>query len=154
MSDQATITRATKNKGAVKAGDGQYTFELAKVSDVQEDTSYSTGIGGIVEGERIQIGLIRKAKGSGSQLHSHPNEQWNYVLKGTLKVHVNGVETIAPPGTLIYIPANAIHGTVATPEEDVVFLVAKDLSHSVMGIPVDPSKTGAFFEPGFGPKAK
>jgi oxalate decarboxylase/phosphoglucose isomerase-like protein (cupin superfamily) len=78
------------------------------------------------------VGLIDKPRGTGSRMHSHPNEQFNYVVKGTLTGSVNGVPVTAPAGTLVYIPANAPHTLVATPEEDVIFLALKDLSHGII----------------------
>ena len=50
---------------------------------VPAGTGYSTSKGG-VEGERMLVGYINKAKGTGSRPHSHPNEQFNYILQGTL----------------------------------------------------------------------
>ena len=87
-------------------------------------------------------------------MHSHRNEQFNFVVKGTLKGSVNGKRVRAPAGTLIYIPANAPHTLVSTPGEDVIFLALKDLSQGIVGKAVDGTMTGPHYEPGFGPKAK
>jgi quercetin dioxygenase-like cupin family protein len=102
----------------------------------------------VVEGERIQVGLITKTKGERERKpHTHPNEQWNYIVKGTLRVKVGDApEQLCGPGTLLYFPANIVHYTIATEDEDVVFFAVKDLSHGISGIPVDPAKgvyTGA-----------
>ena len=145
-----TIT-ATKTEGAVKAGNGKYHFDLAQLQKVAAGTGYSTAHGGVVEGERMLVGFIDKARGTGSRMHSHPNEQFNYVVKGTLKGSVNGVPVLAPAGTLVYIPANAPHTLVATPEEDVIFLALKDLSHGIIGMAVDGTMSGPHYEAGFGP---
>src|SRR6185295_16729611 len=143
---------ATKTEGAVKAGSGKYHFELARLEKVDAGTGYSTSRGGVVEGERMLVGLIDKPRGTGSRMHSHPNEQFNYVVKGTLKGSVNGKRVLAPAGTLIYIPANAPHTLVSTPDEDVIFLALKDLSHGIIGKAVDGTMTGPHYEPGFGPR--
>jgi len=142
---------ATKTEGAIKAGNGKYQFDLARLTKVAAGTGYSTSNGGVVEGERMLVGFIDKARGTGSRMHSHPNEQFNYVVKGTLKGSVNGVPVLAPSGTLIYIPANAPHTLIATPEEDVIFLALKDLSHGIIGMAVDGTMTGPHYDPGFGP---
>ena len=73
----------------------------------------------MVEGERMLVGYIHKPRGTGSRMHSHKNEQFNFVVQGTLKGSVNGKRVVAPAGTLIYIPANAPHTLVSTPDEDV-----------------------------------
>src|SRR5476651_2213355 len=130
-------TQKTKTAGAVRAGNGKYHFRVAKVKKVAAGTGYSTSHGGVVEGARMLFGYIHKPRGTGSRMHSHPNEQFNYVVKGTLKGSVNGKRVLAPAGTLIYIPANAPHTLVSTPEEDVIFLALKDLSHGIIGKAVD-----------------
>ncbi len=143
---------ATKNKGAVKAGKGKYGFMIAELDAIEAGTGYSTSRGGVLEGERMQVGLINKARGTGSRLHSHPNEQFNYVLQGTLKVEMDGQEFLAPAGTVVYVPANMVHSMVATPEEDVIFYVVKDLSHGIIGTPADGKMSGAHYDPGFEPE--
>lgn len=145
----------TKTEGAVKAGDGGYLFQLQDIAGIESGVGYSSAIGPVVEGERIQCGLMRKARGTGARPHSHPNEQWNYVVSGKLRVSIEGeADRIAGPGTLIYFPANKVHCTVALPDEDVVFFVAKDMSHGIIGNPADGVRSGAHFEPGFAPGAK
>src|ERR1700712_2317569 len=142
----------TKTAGAIKAGDGKYHFRVANIKKVAAGTGYSTSHGGVVEGARMLFGYIHKPRGTGSRMHSHPNEQFNYVVQGTLKGSVNGKRVIAPAGTLIYIPANAPHTLVSTPDDDVIFLALKDLSHGIIGKAVDGTMAGAHYEPGFGPK--
>ena len=144
----------TKTAGAVKGGGGEYQFTLAQVKDVPAGTGYSTSHGGVVEGERMLVGYIHKPRGTGSRMHSHPNEQFNYVVQGTLKGSVNGKRVVAPAGTLIYIPANAPHTLVSTPEEDVIFIAIKDLSQGIIGKAVDGTMVGPHYEPGFEPKSK
>ncbi|MCS0504300.1 cupin domain-containing protein [Ancylobacter mangrovi] len=154
MLADATTERKTKNEGAIKAGDGAYVFDLPNVAKMAAGAHYSSAFGSVVEGERTQVGLMRKAKGTGARPHSHPNEQWNYVVQGRLRVHIEGEEEkIAGPGTLIFFPANKVHATVALPEEDVYFFVVKDLSFGIAGIAADGQETGAFYEKGFEPKS-
>jgi quercetin dioxygenase-like cupin family protein len=139
-----TEKRETLNEGAIKAGDGNYIFALHEMDGIRAGKAVSTGTGPVVEGERIQTGLIHKAAGTGSHPHTHPNEQWNYIVKGRLRVNVDGQEQICGPGTLLYFPANVVHSTVALPEEDVLFFVVKDMSHSIQGIPVDGVARGGY----------
>jgi len=42
--------------------------------------------------------------------------------------------------------------TPPTPEEDVIFLTAKDMSHGIVGTPVDSSISAPLYAPGFDPK--
>ena len=142
----------TKTEGAVKGGEGTYQYDLANVDKVPAGTGYSSAHGGVVEGERMLVGYIHKPRGTGSRMHSHPNEQFNLVVKGRLKGSVNGKPIDAPAGTLIYIPANAPHTLVSTPEEDVIFVAIKDLSHGIIGKAVDGTMAGPAYLEGFGPK--
>lgn len=142
---------STRTAGATKAGNGKYRFDLARVRKVDAGKGYSTAHGGVVEGERMLIGYIHKPRGTGSRMHSHANEQFNLVVKGTLKGSVNGKRVVAPAGTLIYIPANAPHTLVSTPDEDVIFIAIKDLSQGIVGRAVDGTMAGPAYLKGFGP---
>ena len=150
----AKKTGKTKTEGAVKGGGGTYQYTLDKVKKVAAGTGYSTAHGGVVEGDRMLVGYIHKPRGTGSRMHSHPNEQFNYVVKGTLKGSVNGKKVVAPAGTLIYIPANAPHTLVSTPDEDVIFIAIKDLSHGIIGKAVDGTMEGPAYLKGYEPKQR
>ena len=147
-------TGSTKTEGAIKGGNGKYKFDLARVRKVAAGTGYSTAHGGVVEGERMLVGYIHKPRGTGSRMHTHKNEQFNLVVKGTLKGSVNGKRVVAPAGTLIYIPANAPHTLVSTPDEDVIFVAIKDRSQGIIGNAVDGTMSGPAYLRGFEPGAK
>ena len=150
---RGTRKAKTKTAGAVKGGRGKYQFTLASVKDVPAGTGYSTAHGGVVEGERMLVGYIHKARGTGSRMHTHRNEQFNLVVRGTLVGSVNGKKINAPAGTLIYIPANAPHTLVASPDdEDVIFIAIKDLSQGIIGKAVDGTMAGPHYEKGYAPK--
>ena len=149
---RAKKTAKTKTAGAVKGGKGRYQFALANLKDVPAGTGYSTSHGGVVEGERMLVGWIHKERGTGSRMHTHKNEQFNYVVRGTLVGSVNGKKVVAPAGTLIYIPAKAPHTLVAAPDdEDVIFIAIKDLSQGIIGRAVDGTMAGPHYEKGFAP---
>ena len=146
------MSTPTKTEGAIKAGDGQYTFDLATLATIDAGPGYSTAHGPVVEGERIQVGLIRMPRGTGARPHTHPNEQWIYVLEGALDSEVEGVKTRVGPGSLVYIPAHAVHCAVATGEGDALFFTCKDTSHGIVGSAVDASISAPAYAPGFEPK--
>lgn len=153
-STQTKRKASTKTAGAIKGGNGKYHFRMAELKKVDAGTGYSTSHGGVVEGARMLVGYIHKPRGTGSRMHSHPNEQFNYVVKGTLKGSVNGKRVVAPAGTLIYIPANAPHTLVSTPDEDVIFIAIKDLSHGIIGKAVDGTMAGPAYLKGYEPKQR
>ena len=88
-------------------------------------------------------GLMRIPRGTGARAHSHPNEQWTYVLEGELLVDIDGVKARVRPGFLVYMPPNVVHSATASPEADVVFLTFKDTSYGLWGIPADQESSRA-----------
>ena len=154
MSEVQEAKDNTKNLGAVKAGNGKFIFPLTKMAGMDAGNGYSSAFGPVIEGERMQCGLIRKEKGTGARPHLHPNEQWNYIVKGMMRVKVgDGPEQICGPGTLLYFPANIVHYTIAMPEEDAMFFAVKDLSHGIIGKAADGTMAGGHYDPGHGSKA-
>jgi quercetin dioxygenase-like cupin family protein len=125
---------AARTPGATRAGPGEYLFDLARVNHILGGPDYSTANGACVEGERMIVGLMRMAAGTGAEAHSHPNEQWIYILEGTFRANVGGKEVEARPGSVLYIPPNVVHSGRATADRDVVFFTVKDSSHSLHGI--------------------
>ena len=123
-----------RTPGATRAGPGQDLFDLASVSKIMGGPAYSTAHGPCVEGERMIVGLMRMKAGTGAEAHSHPNEQWIYILEGTFRATIDGKQIDAKPGSVVYIPANTIHAGKATADGDVLFFTVKDASHSLHGI--------------------
>ena len=80
------------------------------------------------------VGLMRMPAGTGADPHSHPNEQWIYILEGTFQAKIGDQELEAKPGSLVYVPANVVHSGRASAKGDVVFFTCKDASHSLHGI--------------------
>ena len=130
MSTQPT----PRTPGATRAAPGEYAFDLAGLQKIMAGPDYSTAHGPCVEGDRIIVGLMRMKAGTGAEPHSHPNEQWIYILEGTFRATIGGKSVEAKPGTVLYIPANTIHDGKATADCDVVFFTCKDGSHNLFGI--------------------
>jgi quercetin dioxygenase-like cupin family protein len=127
------LAPAARTPGAKRAGHGEYLFDLAKVNQILGGPDYSTAAGACVEGDRMIVGLMRMAAGTGAQPHSHPNEQWIYILEGTFQAKIGDKQLEAKPGSVLYVPANVVHSGKATQEADVVFFTCKDASHSLHG---------------------
>ena len=102
-------SRKTKTAGATKAGRGKYYFPFAKLKKVPAGTGYSTSHGGVVEGERMLIGYIRKPKGTGSRMHSHPNEQAGIGLEGEFEFTIGEEKKMVKKGELYLIPGGIEH---------------------------------------------
>src|ERR1700722_4176457 len=127
--------------GVKRAGPGEYHFDIANVNSVMGGPGYSTAFGGCVEGERMMAALMRMPAGTGAESHTHPNEQWIYILEGQMESVVNGYRLIAKPGEVIYIPAGNIHLGRALPGADVVFFTVKDTSHGLHGVKTATDKS-------------
>jgi quercetin dioxygenase-like cupin family protein len=127
------LAPAARTPGAKRAGHGEYLFDLAKVNQILGGPDYSTAAGACVEGDRMIVGLMRMAAGTGAEPHSHPNEQWIYILEGTFQAKIGDKQLEAKPGSVLYVPANVVHSGKATQEADAVFFTCKDASHSLHG---------------------
>jgi quercetin dioxygenase-like cupin family protein len=127
-------TKTARTPGAKRAAPGEYVFNLANVNHILGGPDYSTANGSCVEGERMIVGLMRMPAGTGAEPHSHPNEQWIYILEGTFHATIGGAAIEAGPGSVIYVPADVMHSGKASPERDVVFFTVKDASHSLHGV--------------------
>lgn len=142
----------------------RYVYAIDQLDDMPEGLSSavitpknfvskkSSSFGASLKGEMLQVGLIRKARGSGAKLHTHPNEQFNLVLEGRLVGEIGGYPMEVPAGSLIHMPATVEHCTLASADGDVTFFVVKDTSHGMAGPPVDGIEDGPRYLPGFGPR--
>jgi quercetin dioxygenase-like cupin family protein len=118
-------------------------------------TSKATSTGAVITGERFHVALVWKPRGTGSKIHTHPNEQFNYVLQGTLIADIDGQVILVPKGHVVHIPAGAPHSHVSTADEDVWFFAAKDTRYGITGPALDGKHDGprylpGFYQPGFG----
>lgn len=120
--------------GARRAEPGEHVFDLATVNHLHAGPDYSTSNGSVVEGDRMMVALMRMPAGTGAEEHWHPSEQWIFILQGTLRGAIAGVEIEANAGSAIFVPANERHTLKATAENDVVFFTVKDTSYSIHGI--------------------
>lgn len=131
MSSQTPVSRTP---GAKRAGPGEYYFELAKIDEIKGGPDYSTAVGPCIEGDRMIVALMRMPAGTGAEPHSHPNEQWIYILEGTFRAKIGDEEIEARPGAVLYIPSHTVHSVKATPQADGLFFTVKDASHGLQGL--------------------
>ena len=123
-----------RTPGAKRAGAGEYLFDLGSVNHILGGPDYSTANGACVEGDRMIVALMRMPAGTGAEAHSHPNEQWIYILDGVFHATVGGKPIEAKPEAVIYAGFAGMHdvgGNVA--DRDVVFFTVKDAAHSLHG---------------------
>lgn len=128
MSAEQTLT-----PGAKRAGPDEHLFDLHKVNEIMGGPGYSPVFGGCVEGERMIVALMRYPAGKPSDAHSHPNEQWIFILEGELEMQFDGKWLKGKPGEVFYVPANKVHEARNQGKADCVFFTCKDASHGLHG---------------------
>ncbi len=131
------MAQPTKTEGAYKGGDGNYFFDVAALTGLEAGPGYAPTFGPVVEGELTQVGVMTIPAGQSSAPHTHPNEQWIYLLAGCLRAIVDGDEREVGPGQLIYIPAGTVHSVDVLAGEDARFFTCKDLRHGIAGTAVE-----------------
>lgn len=141
------------NKPLQSENEKRYFYQMDEMSREALVPSMTSAEGVLVQGDKLYVGLVHKARGTGSQPHRHPFEQFNYVLKGALKAWVNGKEEEVAAGGLIHIPANTLHTIVASADGDAVFLMLKEVTPmGIKGVTEDPNVTGPRYDSGYDPK--
>jgi len=63
--------------------------------------------------DQISYGCVSLEEGIIVPVHSHPHEQWTYILEGQMEFTLNGETQMLLPGMGAYIPSNALHGARA-----------------------------------------
>lgn len=115
------------------------------------ETAKSSTTGAVLFGEHVAVALVMQAAGSGAKAHSHPNEQFNYVLQGVMVSDVNDEkQTFGEKGMIVHTPSMSVHTGQACPDEDMYFFAMKDTRHGITGPPVDGKHDGPLYLPGFG----
>ena len=122
-----------RTPGAKRAAAGEHLFDLHHVNQIMGGPGYSPVFGGCVEGERMIVALMRYPAGQPSEPHSHPNEQWIFILEGELEMQFDGRWLKGGPGHVFYVPANKVHKAHNESARDCVFFTCKDASHGIHG---------------------
>lgn len=139
MAIQAQSSRdpdETLTPGAHRARPGEHLFNFGNLNRVLGGPDYSPAYGACIEGDRMIVAVMNAPAGHMAEAHSHPNEQWIYVLEGVIEMTVEGQHYAAHPGEVIYIPAAAVHSGGARAGQDARFLTVKDASWGLQGIKV------------------
>ncbi len=118
------------------------------------ETGKSSTIGAVLYGEHVAVALAMQSAGSGAKAHTHPNEQFNYILQGVMVSDIDDEkQTFGSKGMIVHTPSMSVHTGQACPDEDMYFFAMKDTRHGITGPPVDGKYDGPFYLPGFGKRA-
>jgi quercetin dioxygenase-like cupin family protein len=75
----------------------------------------------VFSGERAMISIVRMEPNSSGKLHSHPEEQWGFLFRGSGVRSQDGEEITVSAGDFWRTPGHVEHGFRAGPEGAVIF---------------------------------
>lgn len=72
----------------------------------------------LVSGEHVTIAQVFLAPGGGAPRHTHENEQFSYIMKGTLRFWIGDDEKVVDvrAGEILHLPPNVPHRAEAVDE--------------------------------------
>ncbi len=97
-----TITLQRQRPVFLGAGEGRAFQMLTHTITRKVTTVDSNGYYALAE--------LTDTAGSGAPLHSHPWEETFYILEGELEVQIGNQQQICTAGSVVHVPANAVHG--------------------------------------------
>lgn len=62
---------------------------------------------------QVTYGCVSLEAGVVVPVHSHPQEQWTYIVEGQMEFTLEGEMQLLLPGMGAFIPSNALHSAVA-----------------------------------------
>ncbi len=101
------------------------TFHLEKEDKYTISPHYSTAFGETVKGTKVEMGHYKYDKGTGAQMHHHPEEQIICILSGRIRAKAGDEEYELGPGDAVWIPSETTHSVTAL--EETYFFSFKDI---------------------------
>ena len=87
-------------------------YDFRDIAEELVTPDKSTAMARMITGSQVELAILRFNAGEGAKVHSHPQEQILYMLKGRMKVTTEGAETVIGPGEAAHFAPNVPHGTV------------------------------------------
>ena len=94
-------------------------------SGAEGGISYTTASAAWQHGRNLSIGYLRMEGGTFSAPHFHKDEQFVYVLRGSVRVAIDGEIVDAPIGSLVHFPPGAVHEIEVIGTEAAEFLLSR-----------------------------
>lgn len=82
--------------------------------------AFSGARGQVIQGEHIQVSFLHFRAHEGARPHEHPEEQVSVVLRGLLRVTIEGTTADLGPGDAFHAPAGVVHAADPLEETDVL----------------------------------
>jgi len=87
-------------------------YNLKDIPEELVTPEKSTAMARVITGTQVELAILRFNAGEGAKVHSHPQEQIVFMLKGRMKITTDGKDTIIGPGEAAMFASNVPHGTV------------------------------------------
>jgi quercetin dioxygenase-like cupin family protein len=100
---------------------------FVQTADVEWDDSYPTASALYVAGQRLSISMNRVRPGHDSPPETHPEEQVNIVLQGTMEIVLGEDQKdvyVCGPDSVLFIEPNMPHATRVVGEDEVIVVSA------------------------------
>lgn len=91
----------------------------------------SSATGSLVTGETLHVAVLRYPRGSADKLHSHPNEQFTFVVEGTLRAEIDGGTFSVGKHCVVHVPPGKSHRIAA--DDDALVVTLQDTKHAFAG---------------------
>ena len=75
-----------------------------------------------ITGDKLQLIWARFEPGGEYETHSHPHEQFSFMLGGRMLLTVGDEQKEVGPGDIWYAPPNVVHGGKLVGDEPVTFI--------------------------------
>ena len=81
---------------------------------------HSTAYGELLTGRGLELGRLRFQQGEGAERHQHPQEQIVYVLRGRVRVELDGEAAELGPGEAFHALPDVPHRLTALQDSEVI----------------------------------
>ncbi|WP_324669405.1 cupin domain-containing protein [Geochorda subterranea] len=95
-------------------------YDLTKMAHVAIGPQQSAARGAVVQGQNLEVALVRYEAHRAAKSHRDSNEQMIFVLEGRLRARIEYEVAVADPGDIIHIPANVEYELVAIEDAEVI----------------------------------
>jgi mannose-6-phosphate isomerase-like protein (cupin superfamily) len=106
--------------------------------------SYLMLTAGDAGSQNLSVTWVEGGPGSEQYRHSHDSEQVYVIVAGNGFMRIDGEEKKVAPGTLVFVPRNALHSIRNDSQEKLVFVTAASPSF-------DPQLVATLYEPPWNP---
>lgn len=95
-------------------------LKLEQLEEQYVTPKHSTAFGRLITGEQVELGILRYRAGTGAEPHAHPQEQIFVVVKGRMRISMDGEVAEIGPGEAALMPPNVPHSVAALEDSEVI----------------------------------